>query len=106
MVPFAAPLLSGLSRPARAAAHSSAPGGEDEVDRHTVVEAVEAGQQPLRIVGAVVAERVSGLDETVSLFVDDIAILWPRERLGRSYPRVSSRSKGKWSRKGKVAASN
>ena len=38
-------------------------GGEDEVDRHAVVEPVEAGQQPLRIVGAVVRERVSGLGE-------------------------------------------
>ncbi len=38
-------------------------GREDEVGRHAAAEAVKTGQQPLRIAGAAVRERVSGLGE-------------------------------------------
>ena len=48
--------------------------------------------------------RADAVAETVARIVDDVAALRQRERPGRSHPGVSRKPKGKWSRKGKVAA--
>ena len=65
--------------------------------------AVAAVFRNFEALALVQAEAVA---ETVAWIVDDIAALWQRERPGRSYPRVSLKPKGKWSRKGKGAAAS
>ena len=52
---------------------------------------------------ALALTQADAVAETISRMMENIASLWQSERPGRSYPRISLKSKSKWSRKGKVA---
>ena len=52
---------------------------------------------------ALTLTQANAVAETIARMVENIASFWQSERSGRSYPRISLKSKSEWPRKGKVA---